>query len=76
MQLDKQGTHAAKPWTAERRWALLRLVLGFLQVFGASLAFTLLLQTGVTRLALIIVTATGLCTTLSVVLFGGRRRRS
>jgi hypothetical protein len=62
-------------WPPERRWALLRIALGFLQVFGASVAFGLLLQTGVTRLALIVVTATGLCTTLSVVLFGGGRRR-
>ena len=76
LQLDRQRSRDAGRWTAERRWALLRLVLAFLQVCGASLGFSLLLQTGVTRLGLIVVTATGLCATLSVALFGGRRRRS
>ena len=61
---------------SERRWALLRLVLGFLQVFGASLGVGLLVQTGVTRVSLLVVTLTGLCTTVSVLLFGGRRSKS
>lgn len=51
------------------------LVLGFAQVFGASLAATLLLQTGVTKVALLVVTLTGLCTTASALLFGGRRSK-
>ena len=57
----------------QRRRALLRLVLGFAQVFGASLGAGLLLQTGVTKLTLLVVTLAGLCTTVSVLLFGGRR---
>jgi hypothetical protein len=73
---DKKATTLASRYPPERRWALLRLVLGFAQAFGASLGVTLLLQTGVTKGALLAVTLTGLCTTVSVLLFGGRRRRS
>lgn len=56
----------------ERRWGIVRLVLGFLQVFGATLGAALLLQIGVTRLTLLVIVLTGLCTTASVLLFGGR----
>lgn len=59
----------------ERRWGLLRLALSFLQVFGASTAVGLLLQIGVTRLTLLAVVLTGLCTTTSILLFGGRHAR-
>jgi hypothetical protein len=59
----------------ERRWALLRLLLGVLQVFGASLGAGLILQIGVTSLTLLVVLLTGLCTTASILLFGGRRSR-
>jgi hypothetical protein len=60
----------------ERRWALLRLFLSFVQVFGASLGAGLILQGGVTPLALLVVSLTGLCTTASILLFGGRHSRS
>lgn len=56
----------------ERRWGIVRLVLGFLQVFGASLGAGLLFQVGVTRLTLLVIVLTGLCTTARVLLFGGR----
>jgi len=46
------------------------------KVFGASLGVGLLVQTGVTRPSLLVVTLTGLCTTVSVLLFGGRRSKS
>lgn len=59
----------------ERKWAFVRLALGFLQVFGAALGAGLLLQTGVTKLVLAVVLVTGLCTTASVLLFGGRTAR-
>lgn len=63
----------AKPDQArERPWGIARLVLGFLQVFGASLGVGLLFQVGVTRLTLLVIVLTGLCTTASVLLFGGR----
>lgn len=58
---------------SERRWALVRVALGILQMFGASMGAVLLFQTGVTRLSLLVVVITGLCTTLSVLLFGGRK---
>lgn len=69
------NSSAKRTRPSERRWALLRLLLGFLQVFGASLGIGLLVQTGVTSLSLLVVTLTGLCTTLSVLLFGGRRSK-
>jgi len=53
-----------------------RLVPGFAQVFGAAFAATLLVQAGVTRIALLVVTLAALCTTVSVLLFGGRRPKS
>ena len=62
------------PGPSERRWAWFRLALSFAQVFGASLGAVLLLQGGVSRLALFVVIATGLCTALSVSLFGGRSK--
>ena len=59
----------------ERRWAVLRLVLAFLQVFGASLGVSLLFQVGAAPVTLLVVVLTGLCTTASVLLFGGRNAR-
>jgi hypothetical protein len=59
-----------------RHWGIVRLCLGFLQVFGASLAAVLLLLIGMTDLTLIVVALTCLCTTVSVLLFGARRDRS
>jgi len=60
----------------ERPWGIVRLVLGFLQVFGASLGAGLLFHVGVTRLTLLVIVLTGLCTTASVLLFGGRPAQS
>ena len=57
-----------------RGWAVLRLVLGFAQISGSVTAFVLLLQTGFNRISLAVVVLTGLCTTVSVLLFGGRAR--
>lgn len=51
-------------------WALFRLVLGCLQMAGAVTAIVLLIQIGVTPLSLGVVVVTGLCTTVSVLLFG------
>ena len=59
----------------ERPWAWIRLLLGLAQMFGAILSVTLLVLTGVTSAALIVVVVTGLLTTVSVVLFGGRRSK-
>ena len=69
-----RNAHAVSP-DRERRWAVLRLVLAFLQVFGASLGVSLLFQVGAAPVTLLVVVLTGLCTTASVLLFGGRNAR-
>lgn len=58
-----------------RLWALVRLVLGCLQMAGAVTAIVLLVQIGVTPLSLGVVVITGLCTTVGVLLFGSDRSR-
>lgn len=60
---------------ATRHWALLRVGLGTAQIFGAVFAATLLIRGGVSDIALLVVVATGLCTTVSVLLFGSRSPR-
>jgi hypothetical protein len=55
-----------------RRWAVVRLILGLLQMIGAVFSVTLLVRMGVTTPALIAVALTGVLTTVSVLLFGGR----
>lgn len=62
-------------WSPERRWALLRLLLGFAQLFGTSLSLVLLFLTGVTTVALTALVLTGLCTAVSVLLFGAKAPR-
>ena len=59
----------------ERRWAIIRVVLGLLQIFGASLSVVLLLTTGVSPVALTAVALTCLGTTVSVLLFGSHSPR-
>jgi hypothetical protein len=60
------------PLSREQRWAMIRLTLGFVQMFGAVFALALLLWTGVNVWSLGSVVATGLVTGTSLVLF--RRR--
>ena len=47
---------------AHKRWALLRLVLGLAQIFGATVGFVLIAAQGVTRVGLIVFALTTLCT--------------
>jgi hypothetical protein len=61
------------PTTAERLWALLRLVLGIGQVTGAVFSFYLLLVTGVNERVVGFVIATCLLTATSILLFGGKK---
>jgi len=49
-----------------------RLILGMMQIFGAVLSLTLLVKTGFNSISLASVVVTGLLTTVSVLLFGGR----
>lgn len=60
----------------ERRRACVRLALGLLQMSGAVFSATLLVQTGITALALIAVATTGALTMVSVLLFGARRSKT
>jgi hypothetical protein len=59
----------------EGRRALLRLVLGTLQVLGVSASLVLLFLSGVNVWSLAAVVVTCLFTTVSVLLFGSRRDR-
>jgi hypothetical protein len=59
----------------ELTWALIRLILGFLQIMGAVASLLLLVETGVNTVSLASVVVTGLLTTLSVLLFGSRTPR-
>jgi hypothetical protein len=52
---------------------LVRLLLGMAQVCGAGFSIALLLESGVSAAALVAVVITCVLTTISVLLFGGRR---
>ena len=58
----------------ERFWTVVRLAIGFAQMAGAVTAFVLLYETGVSEASLAAVVATSVATTISVMLFGRRRR--
>ena len=57
-----------------RAWAKGKFFLGIIQMLGAVVSLFLLVQTGVSTLALSAVVLTCVCTTVSVLLFGSRRR--
>ena len=72
------ATTKGTDWPGRSRgtlWAILRVVLGVLQMFGASLSVVLLLKTGVSPVSLTAVVLTCLCTTVSVLVFGSRSPR-
>lgn len=58
----------------QRQRAILRLVLGQAQVFGAALAFVLLLEEGPTTPVIAVTVLTGLLTIVSLLLFRVTRR--
>lgn len=60
------------PRPPQRRWALIRLLFGLAQMFGATFSFVLLFKSGVNIWSLTAVALTGLFTTASVLLFGRR----
>lgn len=64
----KEMTHQIQ----ERRWAFVRMALGLLQMAGAAFSLTLLFLTGVNTVSLGAVAVTGILTTISILLFGGR----
>jgi hypothetical protein len=59
--------------TPARRWAVVKLALGTLQMMSATGAATLLITTGINPCSLTVVVLTCVFTTLSVLLFGSRR---
>jgi hypothetical protein len=61
--------YLAMPLPPEKRRAMVRLIFGFVQMFGAVFALTLILWTGVTVWSLAALVATGLVTGTSLVLF-------
>ncbi len=63
------------PRRSDRAWGFVRLGIGLAQMGGATTAFVLLFETGVTTAALLAVVATSVSTTASVLLFGRDRPR-
>jgi hypothetical protein len=70
--MTPSDTAGHRRWTSEQKWAPVRLILGNLQIAGATGSFILLAQRGVTPATLAVVVTTSLCTTVSVLRFGGR----
>lgn len=60
------GTASA---TNIRRWAIVRLILGFLQMFGAAFSVGLIVYSAITPQALTAVILTGMFTGISMLLF-------
>ena len=67
----KWAVSRAMNYRDTRRWAVARLALGFLQMFGAVFWATLVIANGLTSLALTAALITGLLTLFSTLLFGG-----
>jgi hypothetical protein len=55
------------------RWRRLRFVMGITQMTGAAMSFTLIVLKGVSPPTLAAVVLTTAVTTVSLLLFGGRR---
>jgi hypothetical protein len=58
-----------------RRWAVVRLLLAYLQITGAIVSAVLLLQTGTNTASLGAVVLTCALTTMSVILFGSHGKK-
>jgi hypothetical protein len=57
-------------------WAVVRLILGLVQMVGALVSLRLLLLTGMNAWSLTAVVLTSMCTTVSVLFFGSWRKES
>jgi hypothetical protein len=62
------GNHVASAPNI-RRWALVRLILGLLQMIGVTISVVLIVHSGITTLALASVIVTGMFTGSSMLLF-------
>lgn len=56
----------------DARWGMVRLVLGFAQMFGATTGVVLLLGTGLSIQTIAVVVVTSVCTIVSRILFRDR----
>ena len=63
---------AERQRNTELRWAFVRLLLGVLQIAGATASFLLLIQSGVHRVSVSAVLVTGFLSILSHLLFRPR----
>jgi hypothetical protein len=63
-----------EPDRKTRTWAKGQFLFGIIQMVGAVVSLILLVQTGMSTLALSAVVLTCVCTTVSVLLFGSYRR--
>lgn len=68
MRIERHDSGGDRRW-----WGAVRFALGMVQMAGAVVALVLLGTVGVTALSLAVVVVTGLCTTVSVLLFGSRQ---
>ena len=70
---DRVASHAFGTQTEAmsnvRRWAIVRLILGFFQMFGAAFSLGLFLHNGITPLVLGAVLITGFFTGISMLMF-------
>ena len=71
--MSKEEEKHNPPSQGEKWWAVVRLVLGLLQVIGATVSVSMLIQLGVTAESLSAVALTCLLTTISVIIFGRRK---
>jgi hypothetical protein len=65
----------SNPRHADPRWAVVRLLLGLGQMFGASTGLWLVLRVGVTGITIGVLVATTVLTGTSILLFGVRMPR-
>jgi arsenate reductase len=71
---DTKESIREQPDRKTRAWARWQFFLGIIQMLGAAVSVFLLVQTGVSTLALSAVVLTCVCTTVSVLLFGSHHR--
>jgi membrane protein YdbS with pleckstrin-like domain len=69
--MGEQADSGAQARKAERRWAVVRLILGQAQMVGAIISACLLFWTGLNAFSLASVFLTTACTMLSLFLFRG-----
>jgi hypothetical protein len=72
---DTKESIRERPELKTQAWAKGQFLFGIIQMIGAVVSLFLLVQTGVSTLALSAVVLTCACTTVSVLLFGSHRRR-